>query len=479
MNKNIHHINHIKRKTEINNKLSYSFNTKISENDFPYGISFKVINLLSAIKQDPLFLKCFRLDAYEKWKKFKTPNWSELYLNLIDYNKIKFFSYASTKNVFNFKVKKIILNTFKKLGLKVHSKNNNANAIDIILDSLSIKTTNKEKLAKYGIIFSSLSESLKDFSYLIECYLGKVVNSGDNYFAALNSCIFSDGSFCYIPQNTKSPLNLSSYFRINNKKMGQFERTLIIVEKNSTVNYMEGCTATSHVSNQLHAAVVEIIAFENACAHYSTIQNWYSGNKLGNGGIYNFVTKRGLCSGKNSFISWVQLETGSSITWKYPSCILLGEKSHGEFYSVSLTNKFQQADTGTKMIHIGSLTKSKILSRSISDGFSTSIYRGLVKVFPNSLNAINITDCNSLILNKTSKIIALPTIQVFNNSAMINHEAKISKIYEDQLYYLNQRGLTYDEAISFIVSGFCSDIIKKLPFEYSTEIKNLLNFKLK
>ena len=351
-------------------------------------------------------------------------------------------------------------------------------AVDAVFDSISIATTYKEKLAKSGVIFCSISEAIEFYPDLIDKFLGTVISSGDNFFASLNSAVFSDGSFCYIPQNIKCPLELSTYFRINDKDSGQFERTLIIAEKNSSVNYLEGCTAPQFSENQLHAAIVELIAFDNAQIKYSTVQNWYSGDEKGNGGIYNFVTKRGLCIGKNSNISWTQVETGSSITWKYPSCLLIGNNSSGEFYSVALTNNFQQADTGTKMIHLGKETKSKIISKGISCGNSKNSYRGLVKIGSNASLSRNFSQCDSFLIGSSSSACTYPYLDVWNSTSTIEHEAKISKVSEDQLFYLVQRGINVENALSLLISGFCKDVFTMLPMEFATEADKLLSLKL-
>ena len=343
---------------------------------------------------------------------------------------------------------------------------------------MSIATTFKEKLAKYGVIFCSISEAIEFYPDLIRKFLGSVVSPSDNFFGALNSAVFSDGSFCYIPQNVICPLELSTYFRINDKEAGQFERTLIIAEKNSSVNYLEGCTAPQFSENQLHAAIVELIAFENANIKYSTVQNWYSGNEKGIGGIYNFVTKRGLCIGKNSTISWTQVETGSSITWKYPSCLLVGDNSSGEFYSVALTNNYQQADTGTKMIHLGKKTKSKIVSKGISCGNSKNSYRGLVKISSNASYSRNFSQCDSFLIGSSSLASTYPYLDIWNSSSIIEHEAKISKVSEEQLFYLMQRGINIEQAVSLLISGFCKDVFTKLPMEFSSEADKLLSLKL-
>ena len=372
-----------------------------------------------------------------------------------------------------------ILKTFEKLGISLDEQKKLSNvAVDAVFDSISIGTTFKEKLAKFGVIFCSISEAIQFYPKLVEKFLGSVVSSGDNFFAALNSAVFSDGSFCYIPQNITCPLELSTYFRINDKEAGQFERTLIIAEKNSSVNYLEGCTAPQFSENQLHAAIVELITFENAKINYSTVQNWYSGNELGIGGIYNFVTKRGLCLGKNSSISWTQVETGSSITWKYPSCILLGKNTSGEFYSVALTNHYQQADTGTKMLHFGQKTKSKIISKGISCGNSKNSYRGLVKMSENASYSRNFSQCDSFLIGSLSLASTYPYLDIRNSTSIVEHEAKISKISEEQLFYLTQRGINLEQAVSLLISGFCKDVFTKLPMEFATEADKLLSLKL-
>ena len=372
-----------------------------------------------------------------------------------------------------------ILKTFEKLGISLDEQKKLSNiAVDAIFDSISIYTTYKEKLAKSGVIFCSISNAIKFYPKLIKKFLGTVVSSGDNFFAALNSAIFSDGSFCYIPQYVICPLELSTYFRINDKDSGQFERTLVIAEKNSSISYLEGCTAPQFSENQLHAAIVELIAFKDAKIKYSTVQNWYSGNEKGIGGIYNFVTKRGLCIGRGSNISWTQVETGSSITWKYPSCILVGKKSCGQFYSVALTNHYQQADTGTKMIHIGESTRSKIISKGISCGFSKNSYRGLVKIALNALFSRNFSQCDSFLVGTTSLACTYPYLDNWNSSSIIEHEAKISKINEEQLFYLLQRGINVEQAIGLLIGGFCKDVFKMLPMEFANEANKLLTLKL-
>ena len=468
-------------KQVLNQPYKYGFQTNIEMEKFPVGINKNIVQLISEKKQEPSFLKNFRLNAYKKWEKIKTPMWANLEIAKIEYNDITYYSIPKIKQKLNSldEVDPEILKTFEKLGISLDEQKKLSNvAVDAVFDSVSIATTYKEKLAKSGVIFCSISEAIIHYPNLIKKFLGKVVSSGDNFFAALNSAVFSDGSFCYIPKNVICPLELSTYFRINDQDAGQFERTLIIAEKNSSVNYLEGCTAPKFSKNQLHAAIVELIAFENAKIKYSTVQNWYSGDENGVGGIYNFVTKRGLCIGKNSNISWTQVETGSSITWKYPSCILLGEKSSGEFYSVALTNNYQQADTGTKMIHIGNKTKSKIISKGISCGFSKNSYRGLVKISPNAKYSRNFSQCDSFLLGSSSLASTYPYIDVWNSTSIIEHEAKISKISEEQLFYLLQRGISVDQAISLLISGFCKDVFTMLPMEFATEADKLLSLKL-
>jgi Fe-S cluster assembly protein SufB len=480
-------MNEAKTKTnlEINEVISqpykYGFITNIEKEKFPIGINENIVKLISEKKNEPSFLKNFRLKAYKKWKKMKNPNWANLEIANIDYEHITYYSIPKTKKKLNSleEVDPEILKTFEKLGISLDEQKKLSNvAVDAVFDSISIATTYKEKLAKSGVIFCSISDAILHYPNLVEKFLGSVVSSGDNFFAALNSAVFSDGSFCYIPKNTICPLELSTYFRINDKDSGQFERTLIIAEKNSTVNYLEGCTAPQYSQNQLHAAIVELITFENAKIKYSTVQNWYSGNENGVGGIYNFVTKRGLCIGKNSNISWTQVETGSSITWKYPSCVLLGTGSSGEFYSVALTNNYQQADTGTKMIHLGEKTKSKIISKGISCGHSKNSYRGLVKIGANAFYSRNFSQCDSFLVGSSSLACTYPYLDIWNSTAIVEHEAKISKISEEQLFYLLQRGIKVEQAVSLLISGFCKDVFMMLPMEFASEADKLLALKL-
>jgi Fe-S cluster assembly protein SufB len=468
-------------KQVINQSYKYGFITDIETEKFESGINEDIVKLISRKKEEPKFLENFRLKAYEKWIKMSPPTWANLDIKDIKYDDIIYYSTPKKKEKLNSleEVDPEILRTFEKLGISLDEQKKLSNvAIDAVFDSVSIATTYKEKLAKSGVIFCSISDAIKFYPELIKKFLGTVVSSGDNFFACLNAAVFSDGSFCYIPQNVKCPLELSTYFRINDKDSGQFERTLIIAEKNSSVNYLEGCTAPQFSENQLHAAIVELIAFDNAKIKYSTVQNWYSGDENGVGGIYNFVTKRGLCIGKNSNISWTQVETGSAITWKYPSCVLVGKNSSGEFYSVALTNNYQQADTGTKMIHLGEKTKSKIISKGISCGNSKNSYRGLVKIGTNAAYSRNFSQCDSFLIGSSSLACTYPYLDVFNSTSIIEHEAKISKVSEEQLFYLMQRGITVEQAVSLLISGFCKDVFNMLPMEFASEADKLLSLKL-
>ena len=465
----------------INTPYKYGFQTFIEKEEFPYGINEEIIKLLSLKKKEPNFLTKFRLKAYQKWLTLEFPKWSNLTIQDIKYDEIKYYSIPKQKKILNSleEVDPEILKTFEKLGISLEEQKKLSNvAIDAVFDSVSIGTTYKEKLAKSGVIFCSISDAIQFYPQLIKKFLGSVVSAGDNFFASLNSAVFTDGSFCYIPKNVICPLELSTYFRINDKDSGQFERTLIIAEKNSVVNYLEGCTAPKFDENQLHAAIVELIAFDNAKIKYSTVQNWYSGNEKGIGGIYNFVTKRGLCIGKNSNISWTQVETGSSITWKYPSCNLVGENSSGEFYSIALTNNYQQADTGTKMIHIGEKTTSKIISKGISCGNSKNSYRGLVKIGSNASYSRNFSQCDSFLIGSNSLACTYPYLDINNTTSIIEHEATVSKISEEQLFYLMQRGISLDQSISLLINGFCKDVVTMLPMEFASEADKLLSLKL-
>nr|YP_010904060.1 sufB protein [Caulacanthus ustulatus]WCH57311.1 sufB protein [Caulacanthus ustulatus] len=465
----------------IDKPYKYGFHTNIQSEDFPKGLTEKIVKSISKHKKEPQYLLNFRLKGYQKWQQMNEPQWSKLKYSKIDYRNIIYYSVPKYKKALNSlnEVDPSILETFDKLGIPLNEQKRLSNvAVDAVFDSVSIATTFKEELANVGVIFCSISEAIQKYPDLINNYLGSVVPIGDNYFAALNSAVFSDGSFCYIPPNTHCPLELSTYFRINNRESGQFERTLIIADKNSYVSYLEGCTAPKFDNNQLHAAIVELIALDNATIKYSTVQNWYSGDQEGKGGIYNFVTKRGLCIGHNSKILWTQVETGSAITWKYPSCILVGDKSIGEFASVALTNYFQQADTGSKMIHLGQNTRSKIIAKGISAGKSTNSYRGLVKIGPKANYSRNYSQCDSLLIGNKSQANTFPYIQVQNPWSKVEHEASTSKIGEDQIFYFLQRGINVEEALSLMISGFCKEIFNELPMEFAMEADRLLNLKL-
>ena len=468
-------------KNLVNQPYKYGFSTTIETETIPPGLTEEVIHLISKKKNEPDFMLDFRLKAFKKWKQMDSPDWAHLKIPLVDYQNIVYYSAPKLKKSLNSldEVDPELKRTFDKLGISLTEQKRLANvAVDIVFDSVSITTTFKDELAKSGVIFCSISEAIVHYPKLVKKFLGSVVPVSDNFFAALNSCAFTDGSFCYIPKNVRCPLELSTYFRINNQESGQFERTLIIAEENSHVSYLEGCTAPQYDTNQLHAAIVELIAFKNAEIKYSTVQNWYSGDENGKGGIFNFVTKRGLCVEENAKISWTQVETGSAITWKYPSCILVGEKSKGEFYSIALTNNYQQADTGTKMIHIGANTKSQIISKGISTGFSRNSYRGLVKIGIKAFNSRNFSQCDSLLIGNQSQANTFPYIQVSNSTAKIEHEASTSKIGEEQIFYFLQRGINMEEAVSLIISGFCRDVFTELPMEFAVEADKLLSLKL-
>ena len=468
-------------KTLVNQPYKYGFVTEIESDTIPRGLSEEVVRVISAKKNEPEFMLQFRLKAYRQWLKMKEPTWP--HVNYPAINNQDSINYSAPKQQAKKtsleEVDPILLETFEKLGIPLTEQKRLANvAVDAVFDSVSVATTFREKLAKEGVIFCSISEAVKEYPELVEKYLGSVVPVGDNYFAALNSAVFSDGSFVYIPKNTKCPMELSTYFRINNGDSGQFERTLIIAEEGSFVSYLEGCTAPMFDTNQLHAAVVELVTLDNAEIKYSTVQNWYAGDENGKGGIYNFVTKRGLCKGVNSKISWTQVETGSAITWKYPSCVLVGDNSVGEFYSVALTNNYQQADTGTKMFHIGKNTKSTIISKGISAGHSKNSYRGLVKMGPNSAGSRNYSQCDSMLVGDNAEANTFPYIQVENSSAKVEHEASTSKIGEEQLFYFAQRGISAEDAVSMMISGFCKDVFNQLPMEFAVEADRLLSLKL-
>jgi len=459
----------------------YGFVTDIETDVIAKGLNEETIRAISAKKEEPEFMLEFRLKAFREWEKMTMPHWAYLKIPPIDFQDIIY--YAAPKKSSNYasinEVDPELLDTFNKLGIPLEEQKVLAGvAVDAVIDSVSVKTTFKETLAEKGIIFCSFNEALKQHPDLVKKYLGMAVPSTDNFFAALNAAVFSDGSFCYIPKGVKCPMELSTYFRINAAGTGQFERTLIVADDDSYVSYLEGCTAPMRDENQLHAAVVEIIVMDRAEVKYSTVQNWYPGDKQGKGGIYNFVTKRGVCRGESSKISWTQVETGSAITWKYPSCILIGDNSIGEFNSVAVTNNFQQADTGTKMIHIGKNTKSTIVSKGISAGRSDNSYRGLVKVLPNAVNSRNFSQCDSLLLSSTCGAHTFPYIEVGNKSSVVEHEATTSKIGEDQLFYCNQRGISTEDAIGMIVNGYAKEVLNKLPMEFAVEAQKLLQISL-
>jgi len=462
-------------------KYKYGFTTEIEVDKFPKGLNENIIRNISAIKNEPEFMLEFRLKAYEQFLKMKEPKWSRVKYPKIDFQEIIYYS-APKKKITKESLDEVdpeILSTYKKLGIPIEEqKLLQGVAVDAIFDSVSVANTHKKALAEIGIVFCSISEAIQEYPELLKKYIGTVVPNSDNYYAALNGAVFSDGTFIYIPPNTKCPIELSTNFRINTEGSGQFERTLIICDENSYVSYLEGCTAPAFDTNQLHAAVVELVTMNNAEIKYSTVQNWYAGDENGKGGIYNFVTKRGKCLGVNSKISWTQVETGSAITWKYPSCILQGDNSVGEFFSVALTNNLQQADTGTKMIHIGKNTRSTIVSKGISAGRSDNTYRGLVKVLPSADGARNYTQCDSMLIGSSCGANTTPYIEVGNSTANIEHEASTSKISEEQLFYLQQRGISIEDAISTIISGFCKDVFKELPGEFAAEANQLMALKL-
>ncbi|SFP60676.1 Iron-regulated ABC transporter membrane component SufB [Nitrosomonas cryotolerans] len=465
----------------VNQPYKHGFVTKIESDVAPKGLNEDTIRLISAKKKEPEWLLAFRLQAYKKWLTMVEPHWQNVNYPKIDFQAISYYSAPKPKKKLASmdEVDPELLRTFEKLGVPMHERAALAGvAVDVIFDSVSVATTYKEKLSEVGIIFCSISEAVQEHPELVKKYLGSVVPVGDNYYAALNSAVFTDGSFCFIPKGVKCPMDLSTYFRINTEESGQFERTLIIAEDGASISYLEGCTAPRFDSNQLHAAVVELIALDNADIKYSTVQNWYAGDEHGIGGIYNFVTKRGLAKGVNSRISWTQVETGAAITWKYPSCILRGDNSVGEFYSVAVTNNYQQADTGTKMIHLGKNTRSTIVSKGISAGHSNSSYRGLVKIAPTADGARNYSQCDSMLIGDQCGAHTFPYIQVRNNSAKVEHEASTSKIGEDQLFYFAQRGIDAEEAVSMIINGFCKDVFQQLPMEFAVEATKLLSFKL-
>lgn len=464
-----------------NSEYQYGFVTNIETETIEKGLTEDIVRLISQKKEEPQWLLDYRLEAFRHWQKMEMPSWAHLNVPSIDYQDIVY--YAAPKKKESLKslddVDPELLKTFEKLGIPLEEqKIFSGVAVDAVMDSVSVKTTFKEKLAEKGIIFCSFSEAVKDYPELVRKYLGSVVPYKDNFFAALNTAVFSDGSFVYIPKGVRCPMELSTYFRINAINTGQFERTLIVADEGAYVSYLEGCTAPQRDTNQLHAAIVEIIAEKDSEVKYSTVQNWYPGDKNGNGGIYNFVTKRGICKGDNSKISWTQVETGSAITWKYPSCVLKGDNSFAEFYSVALTNNHQQADTGTKMIHLGKNTKSRIVSKGISAGKSQNSYRGLVRITKNADNARNHSQCDSLLLGSECGAHTFPYMDVENDTAILEHEATTSKISEDQIFYCNQRGISTEEAVGLIVNGYAKEVMNKLPMEFAVEAQKLLSISL-
>ncbi len=461
-------------------EYKYGFTTDIETETVPRGLSEDTVRRISAIKGEPEWMLEYRLKAYRKWLTMTMPEWAHLTIPPIDYQDIIYYAAPrkATKRSMD-EVDPKLKETFDKLGIPLEEQMALSGvAVDAVMDSVSVKTTFKETLAEKGIIFCSMSEAIRDYPELIQRYLGSVVSYADNFFSALNAAVFSDGSFCYIPKGVRCPMELSTYFRINAAGTGQFERTLIVADEGAYVSYLEGCTAPRRDENQLHAAVVEIVVEKDAEVKYSTVQNWYPGDKDGNGGIYNFVTKRGICRGENARLSWTQVETGSAITWKYPSCVLAGDNSVGEFYSVALTNNFQQADTGTKMIHLGRNTRSRIVSKGISAGKSQNSYRGLVKVSPKADNARNYSQCDSLLIGDKCGAHTFPYVDVQNRSAVVEHEATTSKISEDQLFYCNQRGISTEEAVGLIVNGYAREVLSKLPMEFAMEAQKLLSISL-
>jgi Fe-S cluster assembly protein SufB len=462
-------------------EYKWGFTTEIESDSFPPGLNEEVIRNLSAKKGDPEWMLEWRLKAYRRWLEMKEPDWAFVEYPPIDFNSVSYYSAPKKKPELKSldEVDPQLLETYDKLGIPLAEQKRLAGvAVDAVFDSVSVVTTYKEELKKAGVIFCSISEAIREHPELVKKYLGSVVPYTDNFYATLNSAVFTDGSFVYIPKGVRCPLELSTYFRINAENTGQFERTLIIADEGSYVSYLEGCTAPMRDENQLHAAVVELVALDNAQIKYSTIQNWYPGDEEGKGGIYNFVTKRGLCAGKNAKISWTQVETGSAITWKYPSCILKGDNSVGEFYSVALTNRRQQADTGTKMVHIGKNTKSTIISKGISAGKGQNSYRGLVKIMKGAEGARNFSQCDSMLMGDACGAHTFPYIEVRNPTAKVEHEASTSKIGEDQIFYCNQRGISTEDAIGMIVHGFCKEVFKELPMEFAIEARQLLSISL-
>lgn len=463
-----------------NSDYKYGFYTNIESDKAPVGLNEDIIRFISAKKEEPEWMLDWRLDAFRTWQKMSEPEWAHVKYTKPNYQDICYYSAPKPKKTLDSldEVDPELLKTFEKLGISIdEQKRLSGVAVDIVVDSVSVKTTFREKLAEMGIIFCSISDAVREYPELVKKYLGTVVPKSDNFFAALNSAVFTDGSFCYIPKGVRCPMELSTYFRINESGTGQFERTLVIADEGSYVSYLEGCTAPMRDENQLHAAVVELVALDNAEIKYSTVQNWYPGDKEGKGGVFNFVTKRGICE-RNAKISWTQVETGSAVTWKYPSCILKGDNSIGEFYSVAVTNNYQQADTGTKMIHLGRNTKSTIISKGICAGKSEGSYRGLVKIGPRAQNARNFSQCDSLLMGDACGSHTFPYIEIKNKTAKVEHEATTSKIGEDQLFYCNQRGIPTEEAIALIVNGYCKDVLNQLPMEFAVEAQKLLEVSL-
>ncbi|MDA9886461.1 Fe-S cluster assembly protein SufB [Flavobacteriaceae bacterium] len=468
-------------KKELETKeYEYGFYTDIESDTFPIGLNEDIVRAISKRKEEPEWMTDWRLKAFASWKEMKEPEWANVRYEKPDFQAISYYSAPKKKDKYESldEVDPELLDTFNKLGISLDEQKKLAGvAVDIVIDSVSVATTFRDTLAEKGIIFCSISEAIKDYPELVRKYLGTVIPPKDNFYAALNAAVFSDGSFCYIPKGVRCPMELSTYFRINQAGTGQFERTLVIADEGSYVSYLEGCTAPSRDENQLHAACVELIAMDDAEIKYSTVQNWYPGNKEGKGGVYNFVTKRGICH-TNAKISWTQVETGSAVTWKYPSCILKGDNSIGEFYSIAVTNNYQQADTGTKMVHIGKNTRSTIISKGISAGKSQNSYRGLVQVNPKASNARNFSQCDSLLMGNECGAHTFPYIEARNNSAQIEHEATTSKIGEDQIFYCNQRGIDTEKAIALIVNGFSKEVLNKLPMEFAVEAQKLLEISL-
>ena len=468
-------------KKELETKeYEYGFYTDIESDTLPVGLNEEIIIAISKKKEEPEWMTEWRLDAFKKWKEMSEPEWANVKYEKPDLQKISYYSAPSNKPKYNSldEVDPELLETFKKLGISVDEQKKLAGvAVDVVIDSVSVATSFKDTLKEKGIIFCSMNEAIKEHPELVKKYIGTVIPKTDNYYAALNSAVFSDGSFCYIPKGVKCPMELSTYFRINEAGTGQFERTLVVADKGSYVSYLEGCSAPSRNENQLHAAVVELIALDDAEIKYSTVQNWFPGDSDGNGGVFNFVTKRGLCE-NNAKISWTQVETGSAVTWKYPSCVLKGKNSVGEFYSIAVTNNFQQADTGTKMIHLGENTKSTIISKGISAGKSQNSYRGLVQINPRAKNSRNFSQCDSLLIGNECGAHTFPYIETKNKSAQIEHEATTSKIGEDQIFYCNQRGIDTEKAIALIVNGFSKEVLNKLPMEFAVEAQKLLEISL-